>query len=86
MRYWTERAGIAHLTLRDARWTFLSGLLENGVDLSVAGDLADHASDQTAKPYDRRSLEAMRRAPGSWHMPVVQARQGGPRGIGSRSV
>ena len=56
-----REAGISRFTAHDLRRTYLSVLLDQGVDLSVASDLAGHSSPNTTKRYDRRG-EAARHA------------------------
>ncbi len=49
-----REAGISEFTAHDLRRTYVSVLLDQGVDLSVASDLAGHSSPNTTKRYDRR--------------------------------
>lgn len=49
-----REAGISGFTAHDLRRTYVSVLLDQGVDLSVASDLAGHSSPNTTKRYDRR--------------------------------
>ena len=46
----------------DLRHSFVSDLLDAGVDLSTAQRLASHASTQTTARYDRRGEAAKRAA------------------------
>lgn len=55
-------AGIRDFTAHDLRRTYVSVLLDQGVDLSVASELAGHSSPNTTKKYDRRGEGARHRA------------------------
>jgi integrase len=60
-----KRAGEAQVpafTPHDLRRTYISNLLDAGVDLVVASDLVGHSSVQTTRRYDRRGARAKRRA------------------------
>ncbi len=53
-----REAGIAGFAAHDLRRTYVSTLLDQGVDLSLASDLAGHSSPTTTKRYDRRAERA----------------------------
>jgi integrase len=55
-------AGIARATPHDLRRTFVSYLLDRGVDIARVATLAGHASTETTRRYDRRGDDALRAA------------------------
>jgi site-specific recombinase XerD len=58
-----DQAGlIKKTTPHDMRRTFVSDLLEVGVDLSTVSKMAGHEDTNTTKRYDRRSSKVMREA------------------------
>jgi len=57
-----REAGLAGFAAHDLRRTYVSTLLDQGVDLSLASDLAGHSSPTTTKRYDRRREKARHRA------------------------
>ncbi len=57
-----KEAGIAHCSPHDLRRTFVTRLLEQGVDFNTASQLAGHEHIQTTALYDRREVKAQRQA------------------------
>jgi integrase len=55
-------AGIARLTPHDGRRTFITTLLDKGVDIVIVAKLAGHAMLETTRMYDRRSQSSQKRA------------------------
>lgn len=55
-------AGIAHCSPHDLRRTFVTRLLEQGVDFNTARQLAGHEQIQTTVLYDRRHAKTQRQA------------------------
>ncbi len=58
----SEEAGIASCSPHDLRRTFVTRLLEQGVDFNTASQLAGHEHIQTTALYDRRHTKAQRQA------------------------
>jgi integrase/recombinase XerD len=63
-------AGIENVSPHDLRRSFVSNLLDLGVDLSTASSLCGHASVQTTARYDRRTEETKKRAAKVLRIPV----------------
>ena len=56
--YRARRAAIPPCTPHDLRRTFVTRLLDHGIDLAVVGRMAGHRQVQTTMRYDRRNARA----------------------------
>lgn len=62
-------AGIEKATPHDLRRSFVSDLLDAGVDIATAADMAGHAKVETTRRYDRRGDRAKQRAARALRLP-----------------
>jgi integrase len=81
-----REAGVPEFAAHDLRRTYTSALLDQGVDLSVASDLAGHSSPDTTKRYDRRGERARHAATARILVPYVNRRRASSRREDSRST
>ena len=65
-------AGVPALTVHDFRRSFISDLLDAGVDLVTVRDLAGHSSVETTARYDRRGLRSRQSAVQRLAVPYVR--------------
>lgn len=72
LRSRAKRAGVKSFTPHDLRRTFVSKLLNAGVDIAIVAKMAGHSNIQTTARYDRRPEEAKQRAAQLLQIPYNQ--------------
>jgi len=68
-----KKAGVRPFTPHDLRRTFVSRLLDSGVDIAIVAKMAGHSNIQTTARYDRRPEEAKRRAANLLQIPYMES-------------
>lgn len=63
------QAGVDNFSPHDLRRTFVSDMLERGVDIATVADIAGHSSVETTRRYDRRPEENRKQAADRLHFP-----------------
>lgn len=63
------QANISDAHFHDLRRTFISDLLDKGVDVATVAKLAGHSDPRTTLRYDRRKMETRRKAVRTLHVP-----------------
>ena len=69
-----KAARIKHFSPHDCRHTFISNLLDAGIDLVTVQKLAGHSSPDTTSRYDRRGEQVKQQASDAIHLPFRRPR------------
>jgi len=68
------QANVSGTHFHDLRRSFISDLLDKGIDVVTVGKLAGHSDPRTTAKYDRRKMETRRKAIQTLHVPYRRRR------------